>query len=78
MSLSAAGGTAATLALMALPCALLGFYLGPTFAMVQSLAPPETRATAAAALLFLGNTVGLGLGPLAVGALSDALLPTAG
>jgi hypothetical protein len=36
------------------------------------------RATAAAALLFLGNTVGLGLGPLTVGALSDALLPVAG
>lgn len=66
------------LILLALPCALLGFYLGPTFAMVQSLAPPDTRATAAAALLFLGNTVGLGLGPLAVGALSDALLPIAG
>lgn len=73
-----ATGTVATLALLALPCALLGFYLGPTFAMVQSLAAPETRATAAAALLFLGNTVGLGLGPIAIGTLSDALTPIAG
>jgi MFS family permease len=72
------GGAIATLGLLVLPAGLLGFYLGPTFAMVQSLAPPETRATAAAALLFLGNTVGLGLGPVAIGALSDALLPIAG
>jgi MFS family permease len=59
------------------PAALLGFNLGPTFAMVQTLAPPESRTTAAATLLFLGNTVGLGLGPVLIGALSDALAPFA-
>lgn len=58
--------------------ACLGFYLGPTFAMVQSLAEPATRATAAAILLLVMNVVGLGLGPVAVGVLSDVLTPELG
>lgn len=70
--------TTAMLALLLLPGALLGFHLGPTFAMVQSLAHPGMRATAAALLLFVFNVVGLGLGPLAVGALSDAMTPDFG
>jgi hypothetical protein len=64
-----------SLILLALPGGLLGFYLGPTFAMVQSLVDPAIRATAAAVLLLVINLVGLGLGPVAVGALSDALVP---
>ena len=67
------GGGTAMVVLVAVPAALLGFNLGPTFAMVQTMAPVESRTTAAATLLFLGNTVGLGLGPLLIGALSDAL-----
>jgi hypothetical protein len=43
--------------------------------MVQSLVEPAMRATAAALILFVINVVGLGFGPLAVGLLSDALLP---
>ena len=66
------------IALMTLPGVLLGFYLGPTFAMVQSLVAPAIRATAAALLLMLANVVGLGIGPLAVGALSDLLAPRFG
>jgi hypothetical protein len=34
---------------------------------------PQTRATATAVLLFVANLIGLGLGPLAVGVLSDVL-----
>jgi hypothetical protein len=63
------------LILLVLPGGLLGFYLGPTFAMVQSLVDPAMRATAAALLLLVTNLVGLGLGPVGVGALSDALMP---
>jgi predicted MFS family arabinose efflux permease len=63
------------LILLGLPGGLLGFYLGPTFAMVQSLVDPAIRATAAAVLMLVINLVGLGLGPVAVGALSDALVP---
>jgi MFS family permease len=62
------------LIVLVLPGAMLGFYLGPTFAMVQSLVEPPMRATAAALLLLVINLVGLGVGPLAVGLLSDALL----
>jgi predicted MFS family arabinose efflux permease len=58
---------------------LLGImYLGPTFAVTQSLVRPDARALAAAILLFVINAVGLGLGPLFVGALSDALAPCLG
>jgi MFS family permease len=64
--------------LLVIAGACLGFYLGPTFAMVQTLADPATRATAAALLLLVMNVVGLGLGPLAVGILSDAMAPGLG
>jgi predicted MFS family arabinose efflux permease len=68
--------TTFALVLLVVPGGLFGFYLGPTFAMVQSLVEPPMRATAAAALLFVINIVGLGVGPVAVGALSDALQPS--
>ena len=63
------------LAFLALPCAVLCFYLAPTFAAVQSLATPGTRALAAALFIMIGSVAGLGIGPLAVGMLSDALRP---
>jgi predicted MFS family arabinose efflux permease len=53
-------------------------YLGPTFAMTQSLVRPDTRALASAVLLFVINAIGLGLGPWFVGALSDVLEPRFG
>jgi hypothetical protein len=60
-----------------LPASVLGaFYLGPSFAMLQSTAPLHMRATVSAIMLFILNLIALGLGPLAVGALSDALKPT--
>jgi MFS family permease len=55
-----------------------GMYLGPTFAMTQTLVPPAMRATAAAILLFVINMIGLGLGPQGVGILSDLLAPQFG
>ena len=63
-----------TALLLSLPGSFLGgMYLGPTFAMTQSLVPPRMRATASAILLFIVNLIGLGLGPQAVGILSDLL-----
>jgi MFS family permease len=54
------------------------FFLGPTLAMVQTLSPVHVRAvTAAIKMLFL-NLIGLGLGPLLVGVLSDVLSPSYG
>jgi MFS family permease len=65
--------------LISIPGTLLGLmYLGPTFAMTQSLVRPDMRALAAAILLFIINAIGLGLGPWFVGSLSDALEPSLG
>jgi predicted MFS family arabinose efflux permease len=74
----AAQRTPMALIALGVPAALLGFYLGPTFAMVQSLVEPGMRAVAAALLLLVLNLFGLGLGPLAVGLLSDVLQPAHG
>jgi len=55
-----------------------GMWLGPTFAMTQTLVPASMRATAAAILLFSINMIGLALGPQGVGILSDLLAPKFG
>lgn len=68
-----------TALLLSIPGAILGpIYLGPTAAMTQGLVKIRMRATASAILLFVINLIGLGLGPQAVGALSDLLAPTYG
>jgi len=46
-------------------------WYGPVYATAQTIVKPHMRATASAILLFIINLIGLGLGPLAVGALSD-------
>lgn len=51
---------------------------GPLFATIQTLVPPRMRAMSVAAIYLFANLIGLGLGPLAAGALSDALRPWAG
>ncbi len=57
---------------------LNNFYYGPTYACVQALVRPQARAMATAVMLFAQNLIGLGLGPLFFGMLSDALKPVAG
>lgn len=47
-------------------------YLGPTFATTQALVGVRQRALAGAFLLLIINLIGLGLGPLLTGMLSDA------
>jgi len=49
----------------------LGIYLGPTWALVQTLAPAHMRAFAVAFMFFILNLIALGLAPLWVGGLSD-------
>jgi MFS family permease len=69
----------ATALLLSVPGILIGgVYLGPTFAMTQTLVRPQMRALASAILLFIINLIGLGLGPLLVGRISDTLRPTYG
>jgi MFS family permease len=48
---------------------------GPLFATIQTLVPQQMRATSIAIIFLFANFFGLGLGPLAAGALSDALRP---
>jgi len=58
---------------------LLGLiYYAPTFAVAQSLAQESARATAAAVLLFCLTLIGASVGPIAIGMVSDALLPRFG
>ncbi|MBL0924618.1 MAG: MFS transporter, partial [Sphingomonadaceae bacterium] len=66
------------IALLALPTALNAAYYGPTYGCVQGLVRPEARAMAAAIMIFAQNLIGLGLGPLLFGMLSDAFKPIAG
>lgn len=49
--------------------------LGAVFATLLSVAPPHARAFASAIALALTSIIGLGLGPLIVGAGSDMLAP---
>lgn len=57
--------------ILAVPVFAGAIWYGPIFASAQSLVHPQTRATAAAVLLFIINIIGLGLGPLLVGTFSD-------
>ena len=61
------------LLLFAFPPVLNTLWYGPGYAAVQGLVRPQTRATATAVLLFIINLIGLGLGPLGVGAVSDLI-----
>jgi predicted MFS family arabinose efflux permease len=54
------------------------FFFGPYFAMGQALASPSRRALAASVLLFIQTAIGLGIGPLVTGMITDALLPRLG
>ena len=48
-------------------------YVGPMLSMTQGLVQLRMRATASAILLFVLNMVGLGVGPILVGAMNDYL-----
>ena len=53
-------------------------YLAPNLALAHSLVGLRMRAMSSAVLFFILNIIGLGLGPLVVGAISDALAPRFG
>ncbi len=53
-------------------------WLGPVTTAVQHLVPSPMRATASASFLLINNLIGLGVGPLLMGRLSDALKATYG
>ena len=57
---------------------LFGIYLGPTIAVSHSLVNARMRSFTSAVLFLVLNFIGLGLGPLTVGLLSDFLTPEFG
>jgi predicted MFS family arabinose efflux permease len=65
-------------ALIGIPAAMGAVYLPPTYAMTQCLVEVRMRTVASALLLFIINLIGMGLGPLIAGALSDYLEPAYG
>ncbi len=66
------------LVFLMIPTLLNSLYYGPTYSSAQGLVPMPARAMASATLLFCQNLIGLGLGPLFFGMLSDLLKPMAG
>lgn len=64
--------------LIALYTATAGFYLGPAFALAQTLAPIKVRAMSTALFFFILNMIALGGGPTIVGLISQALTPEYG
>ena len=73
-----APGATAAFFLLLLPSALSMFWLGPVTAAVQHLVPAQERATASACFLLINNGIGLGLGALVIGKLSDLFTPSLG
>jgi MFS family permease len=61
--------------LFIIPGFAANYVIGPTIAMVQTLSPVQMRAVSSAIMMLCLNLVGMGLGPLLVGLLSDLLTP---
>lgn len=59
--------------LFVIPQALSLVWIGPVLAGVQGLVQPQARAVASAIFLFINNLIGIGLGTLLMGRISDAL-----
>jgi MFS family permease len=66
------------LAMSVIPGLLQNVYLGNTIAMTHGLVGLRMRALASAVLFLILNLIGMGLGPLLVGMLSDYLQPELG
>jgi MFS family permease len=65
------GSVPLALAFITLNNFVMLFWPGPAYGVTHSIAPPHMRATAVAVLLFMMNLIGLGLGPVTIGAVSD-------
>jgi predicted MFS family arabinose efflux permease len=70
--------TTIAIVLLTLTTFLNSLYMPATYALVQTVADPRGRASAAALMIFVQNFIGLGFGPLVVGMISDFLAPQVG
>ncbi len=66
------------LSIYLIPVFLGAMFLGPTLAMTHGIVSLRMRALASAILFFVLNLIGLGLGPLITGMISDLLQPSYG
>ena len=66
--------TTVVIGFMFLVTIMINTYLGPCLAISHTLVPPAMRSLTSAVLFFVLNMIGLGLGPLTVGLLSDFYL----
>ena len=66
------------LTFIAVSAVLGAFANGPIFAAMQSLVNQKMRSVAVAITFMLANLIGFGLGPLALGVISDLLHPIFG
>lgn len=71
MAFYAVDDTALALTLFALPALVGAVHMGPSFAVLHGRVDPDLRPISSAVLLLILNFIGLGLGPLIVGALSQ-------
>jgi MFS family permease len=69
------GNLTMTFIAMVIPTALGLAWLGPVLSAFQHIVPPNMRATASAIFLLINNLMGLALGNLAIGLISDFLTP---
>lgn len=68
-----AGTLAASFAVLLVAGSTLLMFYGPTTGMIQNLLPPRMRASGVALYTLLYTLFGSGLGPVFVGAISDAM-----
>jgi predicted MFS family arabinose efflux permease len=68
-----AGGESTSLLFYAVPASLAAAWVAPLISVTQQIVSRDLFALVTAIVFFLSNAVGAGLGPLFVGALSDAL-----
>jgi MFS transporter, Spinster family, sphingosine-1-phosphate transporter len=64
--------------LMAISAPLFMSIFGPMYAMIQEVVAANMRAMSVAIVLFFSNLLGIGLGPVLVGMMSDLLRPVYG
>lgn len=68
----------ASLASFAVASFFASLWYGPGTLAMQRLAGPDSKATALAVALLVNSMIGLSLGPLLIGAASDAMAPSLG
>jgi MFS family permease len=78
MAFYALDNTALALTLFVVPAAVGAVFVGPSIAVLHNRVPPHMRPIASAIFLLGINFIGLGLGPLLAGALSQFMFGGAG